>query len=114
MDENRRAIAEVYWAYQRDEGEPVFSEFLDHLASTPLKELAISLLEETEGLQDANLMLADALQHFAAADQRIEQRKLLAGLQRTSDNPQSFQDDSSILKKLQEQARQPDLRRVVS
>src|SRR5439155_11852414 len=29
-DESRRMVAEIYWAYQRDEGEPVFNEFLDH------------------------------------------------------------------------------------
>ena len=33
-DEARRRLAEVYWTQQRDEGEPVFNEFLGLLGNT--------------------------------------------------------------------------------
>jgi hypothetical protein len=40
-DAPRRRLAEVYWAHQRDEGEPVFNEFLgllrDDSQATPLE-----------------------------------------------------------------------------
>src|SRR4030095_12273713 len=36
-----RGLAEVLWAHQRDEGEPVFSEFVELLPSAELKALAL-------------------------------------------------------------------------
>ena len=43
-DARHRRIAEVYWNYQRDEGEPVFNEFLGCLDEDPdLAELAVEL-----------------------------------------------------------------------
>jgi DNA primase len=53
-DALRRRLAAVYWAHQRDEGEPVFSELLSQLRELDdagsLVELAIGLVEETEAL----------------------------------------------------------------
>jgi DNA primase len=113
-DAQRRQLAEVYWAHQRDEGEPVFREFLGNLPSEELKTLAIGLIEEDESLEDSEARLSSALQHIALTSQRNEQSKLFAAAQRTSDSPESAQDALDVLKKSQEHARRPDLRRVVS
>jgi DNA primase len=118
-DAARRALADVYWAHQRDEGEPVFNEFLSQLAESPtsqkmgLSELAIELLEEAEALPNVDDALKGALLHLEEARRRRENEKLTAQLRRT-DEQLGEQDEVSLLKKLQEKARQPDLRRVGS
>jgi DNA primase len=47
-DETTRRLAEIYWAHQRDQGEPVFNEFIGLLDEPGLKELAIDLLTQTQ------------------------------------------------------------------
>jgi DNA primase catalytic core len=44
----RRVVAETYWDYQRNEGEPVFNEFLTLLRGADQRELAAQALEEVE------------------------------------------------------------------
>jgi hypothetical protein len=113
-DASHRQLAEVYWTRQRDDGEPVFSEFLNDLATSHMKELAIALLEEADALEDKELVLNEGLRHFESARQRAEQRKLVAQLHRGEDEKKSADDELDVLKKMQESARRPDLRRVVS
>ena len=167
-DPRHRRLAEVYWNYQRDEGEPVFNEFLGHLAESALVEAAVEAVDEVEKLTeratttegrrrpgasddapaDRNHTLAEAVAHLERTRADREGQKLLAELRRTSgqrrpnaargpegvrDGEQSHgggvdsdgdagrdgvadqnavADEVDLLKKLQEKARRPDLRRV--
>jgi hypothetical protein len=119
-DSARRRLAEVYWAHQRDEGEPVFSELLSQLAEiehdqgrNSLAELAIELLEEAEALPGLDDALRGAVLHLDEIRRRRENEKHTAQLQR-KDEHLGEQDEVSLLRKLQEKSRQPDLRRVGS
>jgi len=123
-DPMMRSIAETYWDYQRDEGEPVLNEFLSAL-SEGAKEVAVELVQEVEQLADTQLTLADAVAHLARQRQRAELPKLVAELRRTSeaksssdagntpggDTSKDDQDEIALLARLQEQARRPDLGR---
>jgi replicative DNA helicase len=112
-DQTRRKLAEIYWSHQRDEGEPVFSEFLSYITEQPaLTQLAVELVDEIEALEDASRHLDDAVKHLAEIRRRGEEQKLVAELRRTSDAKLPEQDEVDLLKKLQEKARTPDLRRV--
>jgi DNA primase len=109
----RRALAEVYWHRQRDEGEPVFNEFLSQLTEPALQELAAELAEEVKTLPSLDDAIAGALLHLSEARRRREAEKHTARLRRT-DEQLGEQDEVSLLAKLQENARRPDLRRVGS
>lgn len=117
-DATRRRLAEVYWAHQRDEGEPVFNQFLSQLSELDtnqagLAELAIELVKEAEALPGLDDALNGAVLHLEEARSRRENQKLTARLQR-KDEQLGEQDEVSLLRKLQEKSRQPDLRRVGS
>jgi hypothetical protein len=115
-DETRRQLAEVYWQHQRDEGEPVFNEFLGLLTDPAAAELAVELIEESETLTDADARLKEAIGLLKEMRGRDEQQKLLAELRRTNAAANGANaatgDEDDPLRKLQEKARQPDLRRV--
>ncbi len=118
-DETRRCLAETYWMHQRDEGEPVFSEFLSLLDNSAVKQLAVELVEEAEGLPDLDAAVGDIVRHFAEMSQNRDERKLFADLRRskeqaTEEEGSAPADPMELLKRLQEKARRPDLRRVVS
>ncbi|MGH7213253.1 MAG: DNA primase [Tepidisphaeraceae bacterium] len=131
-DDLRRRLAEIYWDYQRDEGEPVFNEFLGLLTegsgqptgspagteatgatgvAQGLAELAVELVEEASDLPDLACALADSVAHLAPIRrERDEQKKLIADLRRTSTEPASpEQDEVLLLRQLQEKARRPDV-----
>ncbi|WP_428938872.1 DNA primase [Fontivita pretiosa] len=129
-EENRRKLAQVYWDWQRDEGEPQFHELLGALEDPQLKDLAASLVEEVEAMSDLDRTLHDALEHMRQVRRRADERKLVAELRRTSD-PSAVQaraangslpsrspgsakqlDEVELLRKLQETVRQPDIRRA--
>ena len=112
-DPLKRKLAELYWSHQRDEGEPVFSEFLSQLAEADLAEVAIELVEEVESLPSVDDALKGALLHFQEERRRREERKLVAQLRRTEDQL-GEQDEVSLLKKLQERVRKPDMLRFSS
>src|SRR6185369_12911675 len=112
-EESRRKLAEVYWGHQRDEGEPAFNEFLSQLAENSsgdarLTELAIELVEEAEALGSLDDALAGAVLHLGEIRRRREEQKLTARLRRTEEQL-GEQDEVSLLKQIQEKARQPDL-----
>ena len=111
-DDARRRLADTYWLHQRDEGEPVFNQFLAVL-DAELTELAVSLLQEAEALAEVDQSLREALLFIEQSRRGEEERKLIAELRRTSDEKPDEAEEILLLKKLQEQARQPDLRRVV-
>jgi DNA primase len=144
-DPERRRLAEIYWDHQRDEGEPVFNEFLgvlgesDHAppanpgqasegpgtmpdgnepsmdSRTKLVSLAVELLEEAQALPEADKTLEDAIAYLRQARHRHDGRKLVAALRRTNagaaPSMESAIDEVEVLRRLQEQARKPDLRR---
>jgi len=120
--ESHRKLAELYWQHQRDEGEVVFAEFLGSLNDPELAELAVSLIEESEALEQADTWLNGAIAFFAEEKAREEKNKHFADLRRTSgsdaetnteQNP-VVSDPNEALRKLQENARRPDLRRTGS
>ncbi len=112
-DSTRRKLAEIYWSHQRDEGEPVFAEFLSYLTEHPaLTELAVELVGEIDALEDPSVHLKDSVHHLAEVRRREEDQKHVATLRRTNDQSLSEQDEIAQLKKLFENRRTPDLRRV--
>jgi len=105
----RFRLAQAYWNYQRDEGEPVFNEFLGTLDGPEIATLAVELLDEVEAL-DVDQALRDALAHVAQARMRKNESELMARLRRKS--PQTTEaDEVRLLAQLQEQVRRPDMRR---
>jgi DNA primase len=108
----RRKLAALYWDHQRDEGEPVFNEFLTTLPEPGLRELAVRLVEEAEGFENLKQALADAIGFLEESRRRLEEKKLVAEIRRTSQQKSAEEDQIELLKKLQEQARRTDLRRV--
>ncbi len=112
MSPVNRRLADAYWNYQRDEGEPVFNEFLGLLGEDgPAQQLAIEALQEVEALDDPEATLADAVRHIEQDRQKGDQRKLVAELRRTSDVPLSEEREIDLLRKLQDQMRKTDVRR---
>ena len=118
----------MYWQYQRDEGEPVFNEFLGLLrdggqagSTSPdgvnvptgedLVALAVETVDEVEALDDASTTLAEALAHFEAVRRKRDEQKLMSELRRTSEERTNEQAEIDLLKRLQEKARMTDLRR---
>lgn len=112
-DERCRKLAEIYWTHQRDEGEPVFNEFLGVLQEhdPDLIELAIEATEEVEALADPGHPLAEAIAHIEQERRLRKERKHVADLRRTTEQ-RSERDEIDLLKELQELARQPNLKRV--
>lgn len=111
-DDGRRRLADVYWNYQRDEGLPVFNEFLGLLGDSALQELAIAVLDEVEALPDLSEALAEAVRHLEEERQTREAKKLQAAARRTDPQPLGEQDEVELIRQLQEAARRPNLRRV--
>ncbi len=112
-DEQLRRLADIYWAYQRDEGEPVFSELLATLSDPDLKDLAVALLQEAQAMNDLDQTVQGALEHLQHTRHVQDERKLLAELRRTSDASRPAQDEVELLRRLQE-LRQPDNRRTAT
>src|SRR6267142_4437114 len=111
-DPSLKALAEVYWNHQREEGEPVFNEFIDSLKEAELKSLAIELADAVEEL-DMEVTLSGALQYLTEVKQRSAEQKIVATLRRTGEEQElSEEEQVKLLVKLQESARRPDLRRV--
>jgi hypothetical protein len=81
------------------------------LTEPALAELAVELVEEFDTFENAETQLNEAIALLAEMGGRDEQHKLLAELRRTNDAPQASGADDP-LRKLQEKARRPDLRRV--
>ena len=109
--ELNRRLAEMYWNYQRDEGEPVFNEFLGALQDPALAELAVAAVDEVESFTDLEPTLAEAVAYLDAERRLGEEKKLVAALRRTSEQRDGTE-GIDLLKQLQEKVRRPDLRRV--
>jgi DNA primase len=119
-DQDRRQLAEAYWNHQRDEGEPAFNEFLASLADVNLQSLAVSLVEEFETMHEPEDRLKEAVAFLVKERQQEEENKQIAIDRRTSvaggetsgSETAVTVDPNEWLRKQQEKARRPDLRRT--
>jgi DNA primase len=126
-DPTRRRLAEIYWNYQRDEGEPVFNEFLgllrDSSQETPIEgaeaisaeqliELAIEAVDEVEALAELDTTLNEAQAYLDSVKQKREEQKQLADARRNSEGRSDEQTEIDLLTRVQANARRSDLRRV--
>jgi len=118
-DANRRRLAELYWAVQRDEGEPVFNQFLSQLTGEPaLVELAVELVDEAQALPSLDDALAGAVLHLGDVRRRRKEQKLIAELPRTKEHQAEQQAaetsdiEVSVLRQLSDLGRQPQLKRI--
>jgi DNA primase len=108
-----RRLAEMYWEHQREEGEPVMSEFLGLLGDSALVELAIACVDEVEQLADMELTLKEGLLHLGPVRKgHEERRKLIAQSRRTSGEAMSDEEEILMFKRLQAQTSQADPWRV--
>jgi DNA primase len=111
-DPDVKALAEEYWNYQREEGEPVFNELIASLKDAKLKTLAIELADAVEEM-DLEVTLSGALEFLSAEQRRGQDKKVLAALRKTgSEQELSEEQQVKLLVELQNRARTPDLRRV--
>jgi DNA primase len=101
----RRELAEVYWRHQRDEGEPVFNEFLGLLHEPPVKELAVKLAQECLNMPQPESWLRSGLEYLLAERQRLNEKALHA---RLNDGGQ----DEATLLQISESSWVPDPRRL--
>jgi DNA primase len=120
-DEILRNIAEAFWEQARDEGEPVFNEFLELLNDAALKGAAVKWANEASSAVDAEAILAGCLSELSNQKRREEAKKLVAELRRPRENSSGGQSggsasdlsaDIDTLRQLQEKAGKPDLKRV--
>jgi hypothetical protein len=105
-NDRHRRLAEKYWNHQRDEGEPVFNEFLGSLEDPSLVELAITAAEEIEALADVERALNEAFAYFERAKRVRDEQKLVALSQRKE------LDEAKLLRELSEKRRKADLWRT--
>jgi hypothetical protein len=126
-DDRRRRLAEVYWNYQRDEGEPVFNELLGILGDLArqnpedggpgdLRELAIEVTGEVEAMADRQSnfesTLAAAMMHFDRNRQSLEKQRLIATLRRSGEQNLGAEQEVDLLKQLQAQVKQASANRT--
>ena len=105
-NEQHRRLAEKYWNHQRDEGEPVFNQFLASLEEPALVELAVTAVEEVEALSEIEGMLQEASAYFERTRRVRDEQKLVASSQRKE------LDEVELLRKLSEKRRKADLWRT--
>jgi len=108
-DGNLLLIAQRYWQAQEDEGPPVLNEFLGLLEEPELKSLAVRWSEEASTMPDSQALMDGSLRHIAEERHREQERKLIAGLRRTSIESSVASENSSAdldaLRQLQDRAR---------
>ncbi len=81
-----RELAEIYWSHQRDEGEPVFNEFLDLLTNPAVKALAAELAAESGEQVDRGKALMDAIAGLKHGRLEQERREVTASMAENKDN----------------------------
>ena len=111
-DPQRKVLAELYWRHQRDEGEPVFSEFLAGLSEDGMKVLAIELAEEVEQLEDLDGLLAGAMEHLAELRRKRESCEAMNALLHDGDGPMTAEQEIDLLRKVQQTKVVPDARSI--
>jgi hypothetical protein len=81
-DPQLRSLAEIYWTYQRDEGEPEFNELIGTIQDPAVAELAIELVEHAQTFPDLKVALQGALDRLTIEKERRQREKLVAELRR--------------------------------
>lgn len=107
-DPRHRRLAQIYWEHQRNEGEPVFAEFLTELPSEELRTTAVDLLEEGETLPNPETTLRETVQFIENERERRESARLQASLK----TGQEDDSNAEILRELSSRSRKADLRRI--
>lgn len=118
-DSTRRELAQRYWDYQRNEGEPVLSEFLgalgqDHTENRDfLVQFAIELANEADQLPEteARQALLDSIAHMKDEQNRLATDRLLAEARHSDES--GAVDQVDLLTRLADHKKKPDLRRVL-
>lgn len=111
QEESHRKLAEVYWHHQRDEGEPVFNQFLASLPDPALIELAVEAVQEVEALASVDKVLSEALGYIERTRRIHEEQKLLASSRRKGED-RSEMDEIKLLRELSDHRRKADLHRI--
>jgi DNA primase len=111
-DQSLRQVAELFWRHLRDEGEPIFNEFLADLPDGELKGLAVKWAEEASNSIDREKYLSDSLLHIIRDRECEEKQKLVVELRVAEGEVLPPNEQLDTLRKLQEKARLPDLKRV--
>ena len=125
LDPRRHTLATRYWDHQRNEGEPVFNEFLSLLEDPRLVELAVGVMDEVERLVERAVPGVDEVERLAKLNeltqssisyvlytrQRRDRAKISAQLKRQDDNDENNEDTIDMLQKLTDSAGTPDMRR---
>ena len=120
ISSTRRKLAEIYWLHQREEGEPVFNEFMSTLEDPEVKSLAAELVEsrssltETARSADISRDLHDAIAFLQQERRRLLEQKMEAALRQQ--NPQVSPGDADaaevdLLRKVAESSKVPNPRR---
>ena len=112
VDDGHKRLAEIYWNHQRDEGEPVFNEFLGSLREPDLTEIAKLAVDAVETLPGpVEDILSEALAYLERQRRARDEQKLVAASRRTPDSL-SGADEIALLKELTESRRRPELHRT--
>ena len=106
-----RRLAQTYWNHQRDEGEPVFNEFLASLTDPELTEIAVTAVEEVDRLGDKDSLLAGVYEYFERNCSVRKEQKLVATSRRMSEG-EGEADEIERLRKFLELRSKADLRRL--
>lgn len=104
----RRQLAEVYWTYQRNEGEPVFAELLGLLQDVggePLKQLAVELVELADASPFVEREAADSVQFILWTHRQREYQRSHAAALRQAREAGDDQAEAEHLRRLMEKAR---------
>jgi len=110
MDPANARLAQLYWDHQRDEGEPVFNEFLATLMDEGLRRLGIELAAEVGALEGMEQTLGEAVKHLGEVRRKREEQRALTELRRRAGETPAAEDE--LLLRLTQKASQPDPRRL--
>ena len=101
-DEMRRRLAQIFWDHCRNEGDPIFSEFLTPLNQAGLAELAINLVEECQPISEADVAksLSLDIEYIQRADSERQARLFVSKLK-----DKSAPSEEQVLRDLMELAK---------
>lgn len=103
MTPELKPLAEWYWDYQRNEGEPDLAEVIGLLDAGPLKTLVIELASEADRMNNQQT-LVEAVAFIRQEKQRQAHTKHLGELRRSKTERLSDDSEVDLLKKFQEAA----------
>jgi DNA primase len=117
-DDSLRRIAELFWQHLKGEGEPLFNEFLTVLSDVELKSIAVKWADEVINLPESEKeeYFSQSMRHIMRDRDIAEREALLVKCRLADEQSPAEKGDRSAekdnLRKMQEKARHPDLKRV--